>query len=54
MIIAGKEYDQVIITKNESGRVETDKGTVVAVISDDDELIVKDGYDIELVFAEEN
>lgn len=51
MIIDGKEYDQVIVTKNEPGRVVTDKGTVVAVISDDNELIIKDGYEIELVPA---
>ena len=50
MLIKNKQYEQVIITKNQPGNITDNKGNeVIAVISDDNELIVKDGYNVELV-----
>ncbi len=55
--IDGKQYEQIIITKNETdpeARLVTadEEKEVLAVISDD-EVIEKDGYEVKLVPAEE-
>jgi hypothetical protein len=38
MIIGDKTYDQIVVAR--------ENGEVIAVISDDDEIIVKDGYTV--------
>lgn len=56
MIIQGREVDQITIVRNQRGTtpvkmlglVTAESGReVIAVISDDDEIIVKDGYSVE-------
>ena len=57
MIINGINYKEIIITsKKDKGRIVRDGSdkVVVAVISDDDKLILKDGYEVEMVPAKED
>lgn len=53
MIIGGKEYEQIVITADKPGRLVTadDNKEVIAIISDDELNIVKNGYEIKLTPA---
>lgn len=53
MKIGGKDYEQIVITSGNPGRLVTadDGKEVIAVISDDEEIIVKDGFDVKLIPA---
>jgi hypothetical protein len=52
MIISGQSFEQIVITRKGSGRLTTDGGQeVIAVLSDDGEWIVKNGYEIQTMPA---
>lgn len=48
MIINGKQVDQIVITREGKGRLTTEDGQheVIAILSDDGEWIVKNGYNV--------
>ena len=52
MEYAGKSLDSIVITSKSSGRIVTvdDNREVIAIISED-EIIVKDGFDVKMVPA---
>ncbi len=56
MKIGDKDCEQIIVTKNTTGRLVTanDCKEVIAVISDDDEVIIKNGYEVKLVAASDS
>mgnify|MGYP000023241550 CR=1 FL=1 len=53
MLIGGKEYEQIVITTEKTGRLVTadDNKEVIAIISDDEQVIVKNGYNVKMVAA---
>ncbi|MEK4349673.1 hypothetical protein MKX41_02420 [Paenibacillus sp. FSL R5-0475] len=53
MIINGQNFEQIVITRKESGSLTTEDGQheVIAILSDDGEWIVKDGYEIQAMPA---
>lgn len=55
MEIAGKKYEQIVVTRNQPGRLVTaDEGKeVIAIISDEEVVIVKNGYKVKLVAEKE-
>ena len=56
MEIAGQKYEQIVVTRNQTGELVTaDEGKeVIAIISDDEAVIVKNGYDVKMVAAPGN
>lgn len=48
MIINGKYVDQIVITREGTGSIVTEDGQheVIAILSDDGEWIVKNGYNV--------
>lgn len=53
MKIGGKDYDQIVITSATTGRLITadDGKEVIAIISDDEKIVVKDGFEVRLIPA---
>lgn len=53
MIINGQSFEQIVIIRKGSGRLTTEDGQreVIAVLSDDGEWIVRNGYEIEAMPA---
>lgn len=48
MIINGKEVEQLVITRKGTGSIVTEDGQneVIAILSDDGEWVVKNGYNV--------
>ncbi len=55
MKIGGKDYEQIVITADNPGRLVTadDEKEVIAIISDDDKIVVKDGFNVRLIPAQD-
>lgn len=52
MVISGQKLEQIVITRKGSGRLTTEDGQeVIAVLSDDGDWIVKNGYEIQTMPA---
>lgn len=53
MIINGQKFEQIVIARKGSGSLTTEDGQseVIAVLSDDGEWIVKNGYEIQTMPA---
>lgn len=53
MIIGGQRVEQLVMTKPNTGRLTTadDHQEVIAIISDDNEWVVKNGFDIKMILA---
>lgn len=56
MKIGKNTYQEIIITKQGDGSLVTADSNqeVVAIISDDDEMVVKKGYEVQLIPAPNN
>ncbi|WP_339063611.1 hypothetical protein [Tepidibacillus marianensis] len=57
MKIGNQTYSQIVITStNEPGKLVTadEQKEVIAIISDDDEIIVKNGYEVKMIPASDN
>lgn len=56
MKIGDKNYTEIIITKQSVGDLVTEDTNqeVIAIISDDEEIVVKNGYEVKMIPAPNN